>query len=321
MSAPDAGRSGNDPSEAPPARSGRGASATPSVSAIVPTLNGAATLPALLAALERRRGLELAEIIAIDSGSRDATRELLEGAGAKVLDLGGARFGHGSARNRAAAAARGDILLFLSQDVEPAGDGWLAALLAPLAEARVAGAFGRQVPRDASPEETFLAKVNYPGRPRRLTAADIGAFGPGATLFSDAFGVVKHEVWAQIPFPDIVMSEDQGWAVAVLRAGHGICYEPRAEAFHGHRYGLGGAFRRNFDSGSSLQALGLAGGGWRAGGHLVRELRWVAAQHGAASAARALVYETVRMAGFQAGRLERLMPRALARRLGEAPRA
>jgi len=52
------------------------------VSAIVPTLNGARTLPVLLAALERRRGLELAEIVAIDSGSRDGTRELLAEAGA-----------------------------------------------------------------------------------------------------------------------------------------------------------------------------------------------------------------------------------------------
>jgi rhamnosyltransferase len=292
------------------------------VSAIVPTLNGARTLPALLGALERRRGLELAEIVAIDSGSRDGTRELLARAGAKLLDLGGARFGHGTARNRAAAAATGEVLLFLTQDVEPVGDRWLAALLEPLADRSVAGVFGRQVPRGASPEETFLAKVNYAGRPRRITAADIGAFGPGTILFSNAFGVVRRSVWAEIPFADIVMSEDQAWALAALRAGHEIRYEPRAEAYHGHRYGLAAAFRRNFDSGSSLQQLGLAGGAWRAGPtHLLRELRWMAAQHGGRAVPHALLYEAVRMLGFQCGRLERVMPRGLGRMLGEAPRA
>ncbi|MDP3775471.1 MAG: hypothetical protein Q8Q85_14525, partial [Gemmatimonadales bacterium] len=51
---------------------------------------------------------------------------------------------------------------------------------------------------------------------------------------------------------------DQAWALAALRAGHEIRYEPRAAAYHGHRYGLARAFRRNFDSGSSLQRLGLA---------------------------------------------------------------
>ncbi|MGA2382224.1 MAG: glycosyltransferase family 2 protein [Gemmatimonadales bacterium] len=291
------------------------------VSAIVPTLNGARTLPVLLAALERRRGLELAEIVAIDSGSRDGTRELLAEAGAKVLDLGGARFGHGSARNRAAEASCGEALLFITQDVEPVGDRWLAALLEPLADAQVAGVFGRQVPRDASPEETFLAKVNYAGRPRRLTAADAGAFGPGTILFSSAFGIVRRSVWERLPFPEMVMSEDQAWAMAALKAGHEIAYEPRAEAYHGHRFSFGRAFRRNFDSGSSLQTLALARGAWRSGPrHLARELRWVASQHGVTAALHALVYEAVRMGGFQAGRAEKVLPRGLVRLLGEAPR-
>ncbi len=169
-------------------------SAAHRVSAVIPTLNGAATLPALLAALGRERaaGRALVEIVAIDSGSRDGTRDLLRKAGARVLDLGGARFAHGGARNRAAAAAEGDVLLFLTQDVEPVGDDWLPPLLEPFSDGRVAGVFGRQVPRDASPEEAFLAKVNYAGRERRLTAADLsGPFGPGTTLFSNAFGAVR----------------------------------------------------------------------------------------------------------------------------------
>jgi rhamnosyltransferase len=294
------------------------------VSAIIPTLNGAATLPALLAALGRERaaGRGLEEIVAIDSGSRDATRDLLGQAGARVLDLGGARFGHGSARNRAAAAAKGDVLLFLTQDVEPVGDGWLPPLMDAFEEGTVAGVFGRQVPRHASPEDAFLAKVNYAGRPRRLTRGDIGGgFGPGATLFSNAFGAVRRAAWEAIPFPDIVMSEDQAWAMAVLGAGHEIRYEPRAEVYHGHRLGLTRAFRRNFDSGSSLEVLGLARGKWGAGAaHLTRELRWIAAQHGRLALPHAIAFEAVRMLGFQCGRLERRLPGALARLLGEAPR-
>jgi len=299
-------------------------STAPRVSAIIPTLDGAATLPPLLAALARQRkpGGALHEIVAIDSGSRDGTPALLEQAGARVLDLGGARFGHGSARNRAAAAAAGDVLLFLTQDVEPVGDGWLSPLLEALDDGRVAGAFGRQVPRDASPEEGFLARVNYAGRPRRITRDDLGAgFGPGATFFSSAFGAVRRADWEAVPFPDIVMSEDQAWALTVLKAGREIRYEPRAEVYHGHRFGFVRAFRRNFDSGSSLQALGLAGGAWRAGAdHLLRELRWIAAQCGAAALPHAVAMETVRMIGFQCGRLERWLPRGLAGALGEAPR-
>lgn len=291
------------------------------VSAIIPTLNGARTLPQLLEGLQRVASRIPLEIVAIDSGSRDVTTELLRGAGATVLDLGGRPFGHASARNRAAAHARGDILLFLTQDVAPAGEDWLSPLIAALDDG-AAGAFGRQVPRDASPEESFLVAANYGERPRTLTAAAVDAFGPGATLFSTAFGVMRRSVWERYPLPEIVMSEDQAWARDVLRAGMTIRYVPEAAVYHGHRLSLLRAFRRNFDSGASLQQLGMTGRVWSSGlAHLRRELAWIAAEHGLLAVLHALVYEAVRMKGFQFGRLERWMPRALAQVLGEAPRA
>ena len=296
--------------------------AVPLVSAIVPTLNGGATLPALLAALRRTSTRHPLEIVAIDSGSGDDTTALLRSAGAVVLDLEGALFTHAGARNRAAGRSRGEVLLFLSQDVEPVGDAWLEPLLAALSESGVAGAFGRQVPRGASPEEAFLAEANYPAQSRTITAAALSSpFGPGATYFSNAFGAMRRATWERHPFPDIVMSEDQAWARDVLRAGLSIRYVSEAAAYHGHALSLARAFRRNFDSGSSLQSLGVAGASWGSGlRHLAAEVRWIAARHGAFAASRAVVYEGVRMAGFQCGRLERLLPRPLRRLLGEAPR-
>jgi len=296
---------------------------TPRVSVVLPTLNGAATLPPLLAALARAGQRIPLEIVAIDSGSRDATPDLLRAAGATVLDLGGRPFGHASARNRAAAAARGDVLLYLTQDVEPVGDAWLEPLLAALEAPEVAGAFGRQIPRGASPEEAFMVNANYGATPRTIAPAALAEpFGPGATFFSHAFGAAKRSVWQRLPIPEIVMSEDQAWARDVLRAGLTLRYVPEAAVYHGHRLTLGRAFRRNFDSGSSLEQLGLTGGVWVSGlSHLAGELRAIAAGHGPAAALHAALYETVRMIGFQCGRMERLMPPGLARRLGEAPRA
>lgn len=293
-----------------------------SVSVIVPTLNGAATLPALLAGLARAAARRPVEIVAVDSGSRDATVALLRDAGAVVVELGAERFGHGSTRNRGAARARGEVLLFVTQDVEPVGDGWLEPLAAAFAEPQVAGVFGRQIPRGASPEEAFLARTNYPATARRLTAADLAApFGPGRTYFSTAFGAVRRAVWERLPFPTVVMSEDQAWAREALKAGHVVRYVPEAAVYHGHDFALGRAFRRNFDSGSSLETLGLAGASWRGGlRHLAGEARWIARERGITRLPYTLVYEAVRMAGFQLGRLEGAMPRALARALGEAPR-
>lgn len=293
----------------------------PRVSAVIPTLNGAATLPALLEALRRVPARYELEIVAIDSGSRDRTVAVLEQAGARVLGLEGARFGHGSARNRAIAAARGDVVVLLTQDVEPLAGDWLGPLVAALEEPRVAGAFGRQVPRGASPQESFLAETNYGAEPRVVTLADTARFGPGATLFSSAFGALRRSAWERVPLPDIVMSEDQAWALAVLEAGWELRYVPAAAVYHGHRLSLRRAFRRNFDSGSSLSSLGLSGGGLAAGlGYLSRELAWIAERRGPLAVPWTLVYEAVRAAGFLCGRQERRMPRGLARLLGEAPR-
>jgi rhamnosyltransferase len=293
----------------------------PRVSAVLPTLNGAATLPPLLAALRRAQDAVPLEIVAIDSGSTDGTPALLAAAGATVHDLGGRPFGHGSARNRAIAASRGEIVLLLTQDVEPEGDGWLRPLLAAFDEPVVAGAFGRQIPRGASAEESFLAECNYGPVPRHIRLGDAARFGPGATLFSSAFGALRRRVWEAIPLPDIVMSEDQAWALAVLRAGHELRYVPQAAVYHGHRFTLARAFRRNYDSGSSLARLALGGGAWAAGlRHLGRELAWIARHRGVLALPRTLAYESARMAGFQLGRLERFTPRPLARLLGEAPR-
>jgi rhamnosyltransferase len=166
-----------------------------------------------------------------------------------------------------------------------------------------------------------MVRENYPESPRVIAGDAPGRFGPGATLFSNAFGAVKRAVWERFPFPDIVMSEDQAWARAVLRSGLTIRYVPGAAVYHGHRLSLARAFRRNFDSGSSLEQLGLTGGVWGAGlAHLLSELASIAREHGTAAASRAVVYETVRMAGFQLGRMERWLPKGFAKILGEAPR-
>lgn len=291
------------------------------VSVVIPTLNGAATLPPLLAALRVAAERVPLELVAIDSGSRDGTLDLLASAGARVLDLGGRPFGHGTTRNRGIAATTGDIVVLLTQDVEPVSEHWLEPLVAAFTTANVAGAFGRQVPRGASPPEAFLAERNYGPVPRSITLSDVARFGPGATLFSSAFGAIRRAAWEAQPLPEVVMSEDQAWALAVLRAGWELRYAPAAAVYHGHSFSLARAFRRNFDSGSSLAGLRLGGAGWGTGlRHVAREVGWIRSSYGLGRVPGALLYEAVRMAGFQAGRLERLLPKALARLLGEAPR-
>ncbi len=92
------------------------------LSIVIPTLNAAATLPAVLEALGEARaaGLEH-EIVVDDGGSDDGTAGLAEAAGARVHVRPPP--GRGRQLAAAAAAARGDWLLFLHADTRLA-PGW-----------------------------------------------------------------------------------------------------------------------------------------------------------------------------------------------------
>lgn len=86
----------------------------PTLSIVIPTLNEAATLPALLDALNAQTRPPN-EIIVADAGSKDNTRQLAGERGAVVVS--GGRPGPG--RNAGARAAAGEVLLFLDADVMP----------------------------------------------------------------------------------------------------------------------------------------------------------------------------------------------------------
>lgn len=94
----------------------------PAVSVIMPVYNGAAfiplSLPPLIAMMQRG---EILEVIVIDDGSSDDSKQIAQQMGARVLSSGG-RIGPGGARNQAAEIALGDILWFVDADVVVHGD-------------------------------------------------------------------------------------------------------------------------------------------------------------------------------------------------------
>lgn len=91
------------------------------LSIIIPTYNEEEYLPRLLASIRSQR-FEGYEIIVADATSTDRTREIAERFGAKVVDGGMP----GPGRNLGAAAAQGDLLLFLDADVILPEIDWLA---------------------------------------------------------------------------------------------------------------------------------------------------------------------------------------------------
>jgi len=91
------------------------------LSIVIPTYNEEEYLPRLLASIRSQR-FEGYEIIVADAKSTDRTREIAERFGARVVDGGMP----GPGRNLGAAAAKGDLLLFLDADVIMPEIEWLS---------------------------------------------------------------------------------------------------------------------------------------------------------------------------------------------------
>lgn len=276
------------------------------ISIVVPTLDAGPGFAHLCAHLARLRDELDVEVLIIDSGSTDGTAERAEAAGLHLHRIRREEFGHGRTRNLGVRLTAGDVVCFLTQDVLPCTPDWPARFAAALRDPRVAGVYGRQIPRDATTMEMFFVALNYPAEPLRFDPAPRRQHPrPGRVLFSNAFSAVRRDVALRIPFADDVpVSEDQVWAYQVLAAGHSIAYEPAAEALHAHRYSLRGLFRRTRLIGRALRTAGIDGGASlpESVRFLATELRYFVAQGHTHRLPQLLAYEFVRWAGFQVGR-------------------
>jgi rhamnosyltransferase len=282
-----------------------------------------------LEAIAAQRIGDEVEVVVVDSGSSDGSAETAHRLGARVHSIAPSEFHHGRTRNLGAELARGDTLVFTSQDAHAADERWLASLTSPLESGEnVAGAYGRQLPhRDARPPERYFLEFLYGpvGRTQRLTGANELSFE--LTLFSNVNSAMPRHVWERYRFAeDIIMSEDQEWSRRVLRAGMTIHYEPSAAVHHSHTYTVADAFRRFFDSGASAERSYVDQGHesktalWKAGARYARgEIAWLWRTGERRWIPYATLYELAKFAGLQLGRRHRALPMAVKRRLSDYP--
>lgn len=123
------------------------------LTAVIPTLNAAETLPSTLGALAG----QVDAIIVADGGSTDATRAIAAAAGARVVE---APRGRGTQLAAGTAAAATPWLLAIHADTRP-GPGWRAAAAAFMADPANAGraAHFRFALDDPSPQARRLERA------------------------------------------------------------------------------------------------------------------------------------------------------------------
>jgi rSAM/selenodomain-associated transferase 2 len=194
------------------------------ISIIVPALDEAAGIERTLAALQplRSRG---AEVIVVDGGSRDATRELARPLADRVLE---APRGRAAQMNAGAAAASGAILLFLHADTS-LPEGALDAIEVAVAHPKRAwGRFDVRIEGRGAILAVVAAMMNARSRLTGIATGDQAMFMRRAA-FEAAGG-----------FPAIPLMEDVALSKRLKRISRPACIGLRATT-SGRRWERDGA--------------------------------------------------------------------------------
>lgn len=297
------------------------------ISIVIPVKDGGEELRRCLWGIDRQRVDEEVEVVVVDSASRDGSAELARAMGARVHSIAAADFNHGGTRNLGVSLARGEIVVFTSQDAYAPDADWLARLTAPVRSGAAAGAYGRQLAHEgASAAERYFLDFLYGPVSRVQRAAGPDELTMDTTLFSNVNAAVRTDLLRAAPFAeDIIMSEDQEWSRRVLLDGAALAYVSEAVVRHSHAYTLRAAFRRFFDSGVSSEQAYMAGGApaaevlrTRALAYARGELAWLWREEPSAIP-YALLYEGAKFAGLQLGVHHGRLPAWVRPRLSALP--
>ncbi len=240
----------------------------PELSAVICSRNGARTLAATLAHLERQ-SLERSryEVIVVDDGSTDGTAAIARARGAAVVSLAPGR-GLAAARNAGVRAAAAPAIVFTDDDCEPDTD-WLAALAGALSDPAVDGVGGRVEPVCASGFLLRYLRARNPLTPlgaELLSSDDLryrlrlylrGVIGPrpeppsGAPLYSvvGANMALRRELIADLGgFDEAFVFGGEEQELCLRARARAQCavfrYEPRAVVRHLFRPRLSDSLRR-----------------------------------------------------------------------------
>ncbi len=262
------------------------------------------------------------EVVVVDSGSTDRTLEIAEEYGCRIHRIKPEEFHHSRTRNLGAELARGDYLVYVTQDAMPLDDKLLERLIKPLEEDKVAGVYGRQMAYpNAKPMEKFFYSYFYPDERKVITPADLenlAEFYVSHVYISDVCSAIRKEVWEKIKFDEsIIMAEDKKWAIDVLKAGYRLVYEPEAVVYHSHNYSIVSAFKRRFDDGVAMRQICGSGGVASKGlSYLVGEMKYLLKNH-KIWIPYAIVYNLARFAGVALGKNYEYIPNVLRRKISK----
>ncbi len=289
----------------------------PTVSIVLLTYNGMPHVELCLRMIRRQTIAEQPEIVHIDSGSTDGTLDVTRAFALETHSIPSTQFHHSRTRNMAAALAKNEVVVYLSQDAIPENTTWLANLVAPFTDPTVGGVYGRQIPpKTVGPVRRSAMAYLYPAKREVRNPLGIRPVPLSIMRFSNANSAIRKQLLNRLRFDErALVGEDHGICRDILSAGYKVIYEPDAAVVHGHERRLFAEFQWAVDNGISLTRMGILE--QHHGTHaelrygfecVAQQVRWLARNHEYPDIVMSLLTNGVRWLGAQLGKKENAMP-------------
>ncbi len=221
-------------------------------SVVIRCFNEQKYLPGLFDALDRQVYRDF-EVIIVDSGSFDRTRDIAEARAHKVLRISSHDFTFGYSLNTGIRAAEGRFIAIASAHTEPCDAHWLENLIAPLRDAKVAMTYGRQLGKACSKfseAEDFERSFGHRGRDE----------SPERFAVNNANSAIRRDLWETYPFDEELTGlEDIDWARRWMGEGYRVVYQPDAALYHLHEESWRQIRRRYYREAVAARRMGIKG--------------------------------------------------------------
>jgi 2-desacetyl-2-hydroxyethyl bacteriochlorophyllide A dehydrogenase len=224
----------------------------PETSIIIRTYNESRHLPDLLRAI-KNQGYGDYEILVVDSGSIDGTREIAAKEADSVIPIQSGDFTFGYSLNVGIQAAKGCFIVIVSAHTLPTDEDWLANLVQPLHDDQTAMVYGRQLGGPTSKFSEIRDLQRTFGAQRRILK-------PPHFFANNANAAIRKALWNEHPFDETLLGlEDIEWAKYWMERNYQVVYEPRAALYHIHDETWWQVRRRYYREAVAARRIGIKG--------------------------------------------------------------
>jgi rhamnosyltransferase len=210
------------------------------------------------------------EVIFMDNSSKDSTVDYLKKSkfkNKKIINVPAGEFSHSRTRMRAAEIAKGEYLIFFTDDIIPIGESFLLELTKPVLENQALASYGvYQINSEAcDPVDAYLHNgwyKDFDDITEPISKFCWNKFPPELRRrlcnFDNCSSCINREMLLNLKFPDVPYGEDMLFAKKMILNNQSIAISKKAKFYHWHKVSFSYLMKRMcIDQYLSIDELGI----------------------------------------------------------------